>query len=449
MQITQTNTSGLRREYRITIGAGDIDRQVQEKLKALGNQVRLPGFRPGKAPVALLRKQYGRAVLGEVLQETVNTATQKTIQDENLRPALEPRIEVTKFEEGTDLEYTMAVEVMPEITPIDFRQIKLERLVASVEESDIDAMLRQLADQQKTFAAVAPARPAAKGDAVLVDFVGKVGGTAFEGGSAKDYLLELGSGSFIPGFEDQLIGAGAGERRDVNVTFPSDYGNQDLAGKAAVFEVEVKEVRETQPVEIGDDLAKRMGLENLAALRDAVKRQLEQDYASVTRNRLKRSLLDALADGHSFPVPEGMVDMEFNQIWEQVKGQPGGIEAETKSSGKSEDTLKEDYRKIAERRVRLGLLLSEVGQRSNIEVKPDEVTKAMIEQARRFPGQERQVMEFYQKNPEALARLRAPIYEDKVVDYILELAQLTERKVSRDELVQDPEAVEAQEGVKS
>ena len=437
MQITQTNTSGLRREYRITVGAGDIDLRVQEKLKALSNQVRLPGFRPGKAPVALLRKQYGRAVLGEVLQEAVNSATQKTIQDENLRPALEPRIEVTKFEEGTDLEYTMAVEVMPEIAPVDFRQIKLERLVAAAEDGDVDAMLRQLADQQKTFAAADPPRPAAKGDAVLVDFVGKVDGAAFEGGSAKDYQLELGSGSFIPGFEDQLIGVAAGEHRDVNVTFPADYGNQDLAGKAAIFEVDIKEVRESQPVAIDDELAKRMGLENLAALRDAVRRQLEQDYASVTRNRLKRSLLDVLADGHDFPVPEGMVDMEFNQIWEQVKEQPGGVEAETTSSGKTEEILKGEYRKIAERRVRLGLLLSDVGQRGNIEVKPEEVTKAMIAQARRFPGQERQVMEFYQKNPEALARLRAPIYEDKVVDYILELAQVSERKVPRDELVRD------------
>jgi len=436
MQVTQTSAEGLKREYKIVVDHGDITRLVDRKLIELGQRIRMPGFRPGKVPQTLLKKQYGKSVLGEVLEETVNNATQQAIADNALRPALQPRIEVTKFEEGADLEYSMSVEVLPEIVPGDFSTVKLERLAAAIDDQKVDEMLRRMAEQQKTFTAVSDPRPAQAGDALLIDFVGKIDGVTFDGGTAVDFQLELGSGSFIPGFEDQLIGVSAGDNRAVEVTFPAGYGNKDLAGKAAVFDVAVKELRAANPVSIDDELAKRMGLENLAALRDAVRQQLQQEYASFSRARLKRSLLDALAERYDFPIPGGMVDMEFEQIWQQVKQ---NAPAEPPADAKPEDEERAEYRKIAERRVRLGLLLSEVGRLNNIEVKPDEVSRAMLEQARRFPGQERQVMDYFQKNPQAMAELRAPIYEDKVIDFILELAQVSERETTPEELMRDPD----------
>jgi trigger factor len=440
MQVTEINTAGLKREYKITVMAGDIDRLYQDKLKELGQRVRLPGFRPGKAPVGLLKKQYGKAVMGEVLQETVSSATRQAMMEQEIRPALEPKIEVTKFEEGGDLEYTVAVEVMPEIVPSDLRQLKFEKFVAEVGEGEIDSMLRRLADQQKSFEKIENPGPAAKGEALVIDFAGSVDGVAFEGGSAKDYVLELGSGGFIPGFEDQLIGASVGAKPLVAVTFPADYGNRHLAGKQASFQVEVKELRRAKVMAIDDELAKRVGLQNLAELRDAVRKQIEQEHSAMTRARLKRALLDALSAAHDFAVPQGMVDMEFAQIWRQFQADPAVAQAEMAAEKKTEEEIKADYHKIAERRVRLGLLLAEIGRINNIEVKPDEVTRAMIEQARRFPGQERQIMEYFQKNPEALARLRAPVFEDKVVDFIVELADVAERKVSVEELAREPEA---------
>jgi trigger factor len=437
MQITPTVNEGLKREFRIVVAARDIDESVMAKLTALGQQVRIPGFRPGKAPVALLRKQYGRAVLGEVLEETVSRATDQAIREHELRPAVQPRIEVTKFAEGTDLEYTMAVEVLPSIDPGDFRKIKLERLVSQVAEGDLDAALERLAQQHRSFTPIAPPRPAQKGDVVKVDFVGAIGGAAFAGGSAEDAMIELGAGSFIPGFEDQLVGATVGDKVEVNVTFPADYGNKELAGKAARFDVTVKELNESIPAAIDDDLAKKLGLMTLAELRTAARQRMETELKQWSRARLKRALLDALSEIHTFPVPPGMMEQEFEQIWQQVQSDPAAAE-ELKSGGKSEDAVKAEYRAIAERRVRLGLLLAEVGRRNNIEVKPEEVNRAMIEEARRFPGQERQVIEFFRKKPEALARLRAPIFEDKTVDYILEMADVSEREVPREELMRDP-----------
>jgi trigger factor len=439
MQITPTLNEGLKREFRITVAARDIDASVQAKLATLSQQVRIPGFRPGKAPVALLRKQYGRAVLGEVLEETVSRATDQAMREHELRPAVQPRIEVTKFEEGADLEYTMAVEVLPSIDPGDFRKIKLERLVSKVSDADVDAALERLAQQHKTYRPIAPARPAQKGDVTKIDFVGTVDGAAFAGGSVEDAMLELGSGNFVPGFEDQLVGAKAGDKVQVNVTFPADYGNKELAGKAARFDVNVKELNESIPAAIDDDLAKKLGLPSLAELRTAARQRMEAEVKQWSRARLKRSLLDALAELHRFPVPPGMVEQEFEQIWQQLQADPASVE-EMKSSGKAEDALKAEYRAIAERRVRLGLLLAEVGRRNNIEVKPEEVNRAMIEEARRFPGQERQVIEFFRKKPEALARLRAPIFEDKTVDFILEVAEISEREVARDELMRNPES---------
>jgi trigger factor len=439
MQITQTNAEGLKRGFRIVIGAADIEKKIDAKLKSIGQQVTMPGFRPGKAPVTLIKRQYGRAVMGEVLEEQVNDATREAMEQHSLRPAMQPKVEVQKFAEGTDLEYTVEVEVLPDVVPTDFKQISLEKLVADIPDADVDTALNRLVQQQKTFTKVEEDRPAASGDAVVIDFVGKVDGVAFEGGTANDYQLQLGSNTFIPGFEDQLIGAKVGDAKQVNVTFPAQYGNKDLAGKAAVFDVTVKELKAAQPVVIDEDFAKKMGLDNLQALRDAVRKQIEADYGQVSRNRVKRALLDKLAESHDFPVPPGMLDAEFDQIWKQLQGASPEAVTEREGSGKSEDKLKTEYRGIAERRVRLGLLLAEVGRQNQIEVKPEEVSRAMFEQARRFPGQERQVLEFFRKNPEAADQLRAPIFEDKVVDFILELANVAEKKVAPADLMKEPE----------
>lgn len=445
MQVTETLSEGLKREFKVVVPATDLEEKVSSKLKELAGRVRLPGFRPGKAPVSLLRRTYGRAVLGEVLEETVNTATAKTLQEHSVRPAMQPKIEVKSFDEGKDLEYVIAVEVMPDFEPGDFRQIKLEKLVADVAEEDVQKRIEALAEQMKSYAEVAEGQPAKSGDAVVIDFEGSIDGKPFEGGRATDFELVLGSGASIPGFESQLEGVTKGEKRTIETTFPEDYGHKPLAGKSARFEVTVKQVKAPLPTAIDDELAKKLGLENLEALRQTIRQQLERDYAGLTRARLKRSLLDALAAMHDFPVPPGLVEAEFESIWRQVQQEREARKqaGEKEEQEKPEEEEKAEYRSIAERRVRLGLLLAEVGQRNNITVSQEEVNRAMVEQARRFPGQERRVFEFLQKDPQAQASLRAPILEEKVCDFIIEMAQVTERKVPVEELLRDPEEGEA------
>lgn len=440
MQVTETVSEGLKREYTIVVDAKDIDEKINSKLAMLSEQVQLPGFRPGKVPVGLLKKRFGASVTGEVLEETVTASSQQTLDERELRPATQPNIEITKFEEGTDLEYKMSVEIMPDFEPMDFSKLELERLKVEVSDDEVDAALKQMAEHQKSFAKVARNRKSKEGDALLIDFVGKVGGEAFEGGSGEDFQLELGSNTFIPGFEDQLVGAKGGDHVEVKVTFPEEYGAEELAGKEAVFEVDVKEVREPAAAAVDDDFATKMGLENLQALRDAIRPQLEQETNSLSRARMKRTLLDKLEEGHDFAVPEGMVNSEFEAIWNQIEEQRknSGV-ADEEDVGKSDDELKEDYRAIAERRVRLGLILAEVGRANNIEIQQDELQRAIIEQARNYPGQERQVMEFYEKNPQMVDQLRAPIFEDKVVDFIVEMAKVTDKSVTREELMKDPD----------
>lgn len=439
MQITEISAAGLKREYKVVIEAAALESTVNGKLEDLRQKVNMPGFRPGKAPAALIKKQYGRALLGEVMEETVNSALQKAIEDNKLRPAMQPKVDITSFDEGKDLECTIAIEVLPEIETGDFKQIKLERLVVEPGDTEVDEFLTRLSEQQKTYEKVE--RAAENGDQIVIDFSGSVDGVKFDGGTAEDYALVLGSNTFIPGFEEQLTGLKAGEQKSVKVTFPEAYGNAELAGKPADFACTVKEVRGGQTVALDDEFAKRFGLASMQELKDNIKRDLGQEYKGMARMKMKRSLLDQLADQHSFDVPEGMVDLEFNQIWNEVTADKARFEAELAAEKKTEDELKAEYRKIAERRIRLGLLLSEVGRVNNIEVKPDEITRAMIEQARRFPGQERQVMEYFQKNPEAANSLRAPIFEDKVVDFIVEMADVTEKPVSKEELQKEAEAV--------
>lgn len=443
MNITETSAEGLKRAYRVVISAQDIEEKVKARLEELRRTVQLPGFRPGKVPVSVIRQRYGAGVMAEVLEAAISDTSREAVNERGLRPAMQPKIEVEKYEDGGDLSYTMEIELLPEIEPSDLTVLELEKIVAEVDDTAVDSSLSRLADTRKATRPVAEPRPSQNGDTVLIDFAGTVDGEAKPGMDAKDFELELGSGRFIPGYEEQLVGAGAGEHRTVTVTFPEDYGAPDLAGKVAVFEVDVKEVRESVPAELNDELAKEFGLESLDKLKDMVRERLKKEYGDVTRLRVKRQLLDRLAETHSFDVPAGMVDIEFENIWQrlqqELKGENAGEDA-----GKSEDELRTEYRAIAERRVRLGLLLSEIGRRNNIQVAQDELNRALIAEARRYPGQERQVFEFFQKNPTAVENLRAPLFEDKVVDYILELAKVSERTVSVEELMRDPDDAEAE-----
>lgn len=463
MQVVETATEGLSRELLITVPAAEIEADIETRLKEIGTRVARPGFRPGKVPMTILRKEYAPSLMGEVLERAVSLNTEKALSERNLKPAGQPKIEIKSFSEGADLQYAVRVDLMPDVGPFDFSQVEVERLAVDVTDADVDAALKRLADDQKVYTPTEEDRPAEKTDAILVDFVGRVDGDAFDGGSAKDFQLDLSSTGFIPGFVDGLIGVRKGEKRIVKVRFPDEYGAKNLAGKDAEFEVDVKEIRARTPMEVGDKLAQRMGIETLDALKTAIRDSLSQQYAQVTRQRLKRTLLDALADKVTFPVPPGMVEDEFRAIWKAMKaepnpphGQPGHVHNEgdehdhahdhdepVKAPATPEEAKEqEDFRKIAERRVRLGLFLSEIGRTNNIEVTQDDVSRAIAAEARRYPGRERQVAEFYQQNQQAQARLRAPIFEDKVVDFVLELSKVKDRKVPVSELTAEAETEE-------
>jgi len=431
MQVTELSADGLKRQFKIVVPAGDLSAKVDERLAELAQTAQLPGFRKGKVPVGLLKKQYGQALYGEALEQAVNQSTAKAIEDRGLRPALQPRVDLKELTEGKDVEFEVAVEVLPEIGKLDFSGIELERLKAEIPEKDVEEAIARIAKANREQKPVDPLRLAAKGDALKLDFVGSVDGVEFPGGKAEDYVLELGSGSFIPGFEDQLVGAEVGKPIDVKVTFPADYGNTELAGKEAVFKCTVKEIREFVDKPADDELAKKNNFENLEAMRKAVAERIAQDYAQVSRSMIKRQLLDKLADSHKFAVPEGLVEGEFNAIWQRVE--------EAKKNGEKleddEDKLRTEYREIAERRIRLGLLLADVGRSNSIDVTPEELNQAIMREAMRYPGQERQVLEFYGKNAQLKEQLRAPIFEEKTVDFILELARVTEKAVTPEDLL--------------
>lgn len=447
MQVTETHAEGLKREFTVTVAAGDIEQRMQSRLVELGRAIRLPGFRPGKVPLTVLRKRYGSSVMGEVLEHAVGDSSSQAMRDHGLRPAMQPKIEIVSFKEGTDLEYKMSVELLPEIAPIDFAAIKLERLRAEVAEEEVERSLERIARPRRKSEAVE--RAAENGDELVIDFAGTIDGKEFAGGAAKDFRLELGSERFIPGFEAQLVGAKAGEARTVKVTFPAEYGIEELAGREAEFAVTVKEVRAFQPIVVDDELAKDLGLDSLDALKRTVREQIEREYNAVSRQRLKRTLLDHLAATNDFAVPPGMVDLEFESIWKQFEeARSEHREAVAEDAGKSDEQLKAEYRAIAERRVRLGLLLSEVGTKNAISVTQEELNRALGEEARRHRGREKEVVEFYRNNPEALANLRAPLFEDKIVDFILEMADVSERAVSVEELLHgDEDDAEAKDAV--
>lgn len=435
MQVNETSSEGLKRELTVIVPAADIETKLTDRLAEIGETITIPGFRPGKVPLPLLKKRYGEAVRHEILERTIQDKTQEALTDKGLRAALEPKVEIVSFEEGSDLEYKVAIEVLPEIAPVDFSTVTLDRYVVEVTDDRLDEALGRIAEQHKRFDE-APAEQAAEtADRVVIDFVGTVDGETFEGGSAEDFPLELGDGRFVAGFDEQLVGAKAGEQRDVKVTFPDDYPHDILKGKEAVFATTVKKVEKPVVPEIDAELAKSMGLETVDDLKNAVREQLERDYASVARARLKRELLDRLSEVQDFELPAGMVEREFESIWHQVEHAKEHDELDEDDKGVGDDELKERYRKIAERRVRLGLLLSDVGRRNNLTVTQDDLNRALGEQARRFPGQEQQVLEFYQRNPAAMQDLQAPIFEDKVVDFVLEMANVSEKTVELDELL--------------
>ena len=441
MQVTETQNEGLKRGYSITITAAELDAKVNEKLAEAAPDIEMKGFRKGKVPMALLKKQFGPRVLGEAMQESVDGAMSKHFEDSGDRPAMQPDVKMTndEWKEGDDVEVAMSYEALPAIPDVDFGKIKLEKLVVKADDAAIEEALNSLAENAQNFEDRKKTAKAKDGDQVVIDFLGKVDGEAFEGGAAEDFPLVLGSGQFIPGFEEQLVGVKTGEEKAVEVTFPEEYGNADLSGKAAIFDVTVKAVKEPKAAEIDDELAKKFGADDLDALKAQVTERLEAEYTGASRAVMKRGLLDALDKAVSFDLPPSLVEAEAGQIAHTL-----WHEENPDVQGHDHDTIEptDEHKKLAERRVRLGLLLAEVGQKAEVEVSDAEMTQAVMNQARQYPGQERQFFEFVQQNPQMRQQIQAPIFEDKVVDHMFEQVKTTEKEVSKDDLQKAVEALE-------
>ena len=438
MNVTETKSEGLSREFRVSIPKGELAAKFADKINEIQPKMNLKGFRPGKVPTAHIKKLYGKSIMADIVNDVVQETSDKALAEKSLRPASRPSIKLDgdqdKLINGeADLDYSMALEIMPEFEPADVSEISIERMVAAPTEDELQTALKGIADNNKSYDK--KDGKAETGDAVVIDFVGSIDGEKFDGGAAEGQTLVIGSNRFIPGFEEQLIGASAGDDINVNVSFPEAYQVPTLAGKAALFEVKVHEVKAPKDAEINDEFAKTLGLENLDALRDAVTKQLSGELEFATRQQVKRVLLDALDERHSFDLPPLMVEAEFNQIWSQFDAEKRAGRLSDEDKAKSEDELKAEYRKIAERRVRLGLVLAEIGRRADVQITNDEIVRALRQEASRYPGQEKQVIEFYTKNQGAMAQLRAPIYEEKVVDYILTKATVTDKPVTREELM--------------
>jgi trigger factor len=445
MQVTETSSAGLKREYRVIVPATDLEAKVNERLDDLKGRVQLRGFRPGKVPVAHLKRLYGKSAMAEVIEATVREANSKIVTDNGYRLAVEPKV-VLPTDEGAvegviegkaDLSYTVEMEIVPVIALADFKSIKLTRLTSEVSDEEIDKALQAIADQNRPF--VAKTEGAANGDRVTINFEGSLEGTPFEGGTGEDVPLVMGAGQFIPGFEENLAGLKPGENKTFDVKFPDDYRATHLAGKNATFAVTVKAVEAPGSVTIDDEFAKTLGVESLAKLKDAVKDRIAREHTLAARQKLKRGLLDQLDERHKFEPPPSLVEQEFANVWSQVENDLKQQNRTFEDEGTTEEKAREEYRGIAGRRVRLGLVIAEIGEKNNIRVSDEQLRAAVMEQVRQFPGQERQIWEYYQKNPNALAALRAPLFEDKVVDFLVELAEVTDKPVSRDELFKDDE----------
>src|SRR3984957_13028415 len=443
MQVTETLSQGLKREYDISLPASDLAAKLNGQLADLKSKVRINGFRPGKVPVEHLRKVYGKSVMADVVQEAIASANKKIVDDNHLRLAREPKVELPSdqatidaaLEARGDLNFKVALEVLPVFEIGDFSQISLERLTADVEPTDVDTALDRLVEERRAYSEKPAGATSEVHDRITIDFDGTIEGVPFEGGEGRDIQVALGSNTFLPGFEEQLLGVAAGDKRTVRATFPEAYGVPALAGKTADFDVTVKTVAARDPFTIDDEFAKRMGSESLDKLKETVRDRLGAEYGRFSREKIKRQLLDKLDKLYSFELPEGLVDQEFNSIWEQVAREQQASGRTFADENTTEEAARADYRKIAERRVRLGLLLAEVGTRAEVKVSDEEMTQALVARARSFPGQEKQVWDFYRNNSQALAELRAPIYEEKVVDHILGLAKLDTRRVTREEVL--------------
>ena len=439
MQVTETKSEGLNREFKIALPAAEIEEKISHRLKELAQTANMPGFRPGKVPVSVLRKKYGPSVMGEVLERAVNDSSQQALAEKGLRPAMQPEIEITEFEDGKDLEYTIAVEVLPKIKPIDFSTIKLERLVPNTKKGEIDSVLETLAKTHGESEPIKEDRKSKDGDVLVIDFLGRVDGVEFAGGKAENYELTLGSGTFIPGFEEQLTGIKVGAKTEVKVKFPENYGAAELSGKDAVFDVTVHEIKAVAPAAIDDELAKKLGGENLDALRESIKEEQEREFLTMSRMTLKRELLDKLADAHDFKVPKKLLEREFEAIWTQYQEEQNkagdDVETATPKDQNPDVEGEKEFREIAERRVRLGLLMAEVGRSNDVQINQEDVNRQLMEEARRHPDREQEILEHYRNTPEAMEQLSAPIYEEKVVDFILEQATVTDKKATMDDLI--------------
>jgi trigger factor len=448
MQVTETLTEGLKHEFQISVPASDLDAKADARLVDLKGKVRLNGFRPGKVPVSHLKKVYGRSVMAETIDQTIRDTNSQIFTERGFRLATEPKITMPTEEKAvediltgkSDLTYTVSIEVVPSIQLADFKSFAVEKPVAEVTDGDVSEAIKRIADQNRAFAAKADGAKAETGDRVTISFKGTIDGVPFDGGTGENIQVTIGTNTFIPGFEEQLLGIAAGETRTLKVSFPKNYASEKLAGQPAEFETTATLIEAPQATEINDEFAKTLGLESLDKLKEAARERLVAEFAGATRQRVKRLLLDRLDESHQFEAPPSLVEEEFNLMWNSIK-------AEMESNGKTfadedttEEAAKEEYHKIADRRVRLGLVLSEIGEKNKITVTDDEVSRAVIERARQMPGREKEIWDYYRSNANALAQLRAPIYEDKVVDFILELANVTEKKVTREDLYKDDEA---------
>ena len=448
MQVTETLAEGLKHEFQISVPASDLDAKADVRLVELKDKVRLNGFRPGKVPVSHLKKVYGRSVMAETIDQTIRDTNSQIFTERGFRLATEPKVTMPTEQKAvediltgkSDLTYTVSIEVVPTIALADFKSFTVEKPVVEVTDADVDEAIKRIADQNRTFAAKGDGAKAENGDRVTISFKGTIDGTPFDGGIGENIQVTIGSNTFIPGFEEQLLDIATGETRVLKVSFPKNYASEKLAGQPAEFETTATLIEAPQETAINDEFAKTLGLESLDKLKEAARERLSAEFAGATRQRVKRMLLDRLDESHRFEAPPSLVEEEFNLMWNSIK-------AEMESGGKTfadedttEEAAKEEYHKIADRRVRLGLVLSEIGEKNKITVTDDEVSRAVIERARQMPGREKEVWDYYRNNANALAQLRAPIYEDKVVDFILELANVTEKKVTREDLYKDDEA---------
>ncbi|HEX2020575.1 MAG TPA: trigger factor [Aurantimonas sp.] len=445
MQVTETKAEGLKREIQIVVPASDLEARLQTRLYEAKDRVQLKGFRPGKVPMSHLRKMYGKSLMAEIVNQIINETPRNVIAERNERSAMQPEIVMTE-DEGeaekvlsgkSDFSFTLSYETLPSFELKDTSGIKIERPIVDIADEEVDEQVKRIADSAKTYEP--KDGKAESGDRVTMDFVGKIDGEPFDGGTATDSNLVLGSGQFIPGFEDQLIGVSAGDEKVVELTFPEDYGAAHLAGKAATFDVTIRSVDAPLESEIDDELAKKLGIESVERLKAVVREQIESQYGVATRQKVKRQLLDALDETYDFDLPEKLVEAEFGNIWNQVQNELTQAGKSFEDEDTTEEEARAEYRRLAERRVRLGLVLSQIGEKANVQITEEELQRAMFEQLRRYPGQEQQLYEYFQKNPDALASLRAPIYEEKVVDHLLAEADVTDKTVTKEELMAEDE----------